>query len=133
MSLLLYSVIFLKTSSSYVYNPIYLFSYFFLYAKENPTLEDSSYISNNNALTPTYPKNIQVTLSEENVPPQNHLSKLVNKNTLLNMNIALYSLNTLASPDVLTWFATGGPITKTIKHLGLKKSPEDIRKNVAYC
>ena len=45
----------------------------------------------------------------------------MNKNTLLNLNIASYFPNILASPDVSTWFTTGGPITKIIKHLGLKK------------
>ena len=45
----------------------------------------------------------------------------MNKNTLLDLNIASYFLNILASPDVPTWFTTGGTITKTIKHLGLTK------------
>ena len=45
----------------------------------------------------------------------------MNKNTLLNLDIASYFLNILASLDVLTWFTTGVPITKTIKHLGQKK------------
>ena len=48
-------------------------------------------------------------------------SKLVNINTLLNLNIASYFLNILAYPDVLTWLPTGGPINKTIKHPGLTK------------
>ena len=38
------------------------------------------------------------------------MSKLVN---------ASYFINILASPNLLTWFITGGPITKTIKHPGL--------------
>ena len=50
-----------------------------------------------------------------------HFSKLVNRNTVLNLNIASYFLNVLASPDVLTWSNTGGPINKTIKHLGLTR------------
>ena len=50
-----------------------------------------------------------------------HLSKLVNKNKLLNLNIASYFLNILASLDVLTWSTTGGPINKKIKHLGLTR------------
>ena len=68
-----------------------------------------------------YPKKIQVTLSEQNRPPPKYLSKLVNNKTTHNLNIASYFLNILASPDVSTWFATGGPITKTIKLLGLTK------------
>ena len=64
---------------------------------------------------------MQVTLSEENILPPFFLSKLVNNNTNLNLNIASYFLNILAPPDVLTWFTTGAPITKTIKRLGLTK------------
>ena len=48
-----------------------------------------------------------------------HLSKLVNKNTLLNLNIASYFINILASLDESTWLTTDGPIKKTIKYLGL--------------
>ena len=33
--------------------------------------------------------------------------------------IASYFLNILASPDESTWSTTGGPINKTIRHLGL--------------
>ena len=87
----------------------------FIYATENSTLEDHSYVSTNNLPTPIYPKKIQVTFSEENRPLPKHLSKLVNKNTLLNLNIASYFLNILASPDVSTWFNTGGPINKKNK------------------
>ena len=50
------------------------------------------------------------------------MSKLVNKKTILNLNIASYFLNILASPDVSTWSTTGGPINKTIKHLGLTRN-----------
>ena len=49
------------------------------------------------------------------------MSRLVNKNTLLNLNIASYFLNIFASPDASTWSTTGGPIDKTIKHLGLTR------------
>ena len=79
------------------------------------------YIFINNAPIPIYPQNIQVLLSEQNQPPPKHLSKLVNNNTTLNLNIISYFLNILDSPDVSTWYTTGGPITKTIKHLGLTK------------
>ena len=45
----------------------------------------------------------------------------MNKNKILNLNIASYFLKILAYPDVSTWSTTGGPINKTIKHLGLTK------------
>ena len=54
-------------------------------------------------------------------PSPQHLSKLVNKNTILNLNIASYFLNILASPDLLTWSTTGGAVKKTRKHLGLTR------------
>ena len=77
--------------------------------------------STKNVPTPIYAQNIQVTLPEEKILSPIVLSKLVNKNTLLNMNIASYFLNILASPDVSTWFTTCGPINKKIKHLGLTR------------
>ena len=64
---------------------------------------------------------IQVKLSEEKILSPQHVSKLVNKNTFLNLNIASYFLNVLASPDVSTWFTTGGSISKAIKHIGLTR------------
>ena len=67
------------------------------------------------------PQKLQVPLSEEKRLSPQHLSKLVNKNTLLNLNIASYFINVLASPDVSTWSTTGGPINKTIKNLGLNR------------
>ena len=60
-------------------------------------------------------------MSEQNRPSPKHLYKLVNNNTTLNLGIASYFLNILASPDVSTWFTTGVPITKTIKHLDITK------------
>ena len=45
----------------------------------------------------------------------------MNKNTLLNLNIASYFLNIIADPDVSTWSTTGGPINKTIKHHGITR------------
>ena len=59
-----------------------------------------------------YPKNIQVKLSKQNRPPPIFLSKLVNNNTTMNLNIASYFLYVLASPDLLKWFTTGVPIKK---------------------
>ena len=43
------------------------------------------------------------------------MSRPVNNNTTLNLNIASYFLNILASPDVSIWFTTGGPIKKNNK------------------
>ena len=45
----------------------------------------------------------------------------MNKKTLFKLNIASYFLNILASPDVSTWSTTGGPINKTIKHIGITR------------
>ena len=88
--------------------------------------EDHLYRPINNSTIPIYPKNIQVTLSEQNRPPPKNLSKLVNNNTTMNLNIASYFLSTSAPPDVLTWFATGRTIAKAIKHLGLTKHHRNI-------
>ena len=89
-----------------------------LYATENPTLEDHSNKSTINVPTPIYTKKLP--LSEEKKSPQ-HLSKHVNKNTILNLNIASYFLNILASTDVSIWSTTGGTINKTIKRIGLTR------------
>ena len=97
------------------------FHHSFIYTKDTPTLEDHLYRSINDAPIPIYLKNIQVTLSEQNRPTPKHLSKLVNNNTTLNLNIVSYFLNILASQDISTWFTAGGPIIKTIKYLGLAK------------
>ena len=45
----------------------------------------------------------------------------MNNNKILNLNIASYYLNVLASPDESTWSTTGGTINKTIEHLGLTR------------
>ena len=82
-------------------------------------LEDHSNKSTNNVPTPIYPQKIQVPLSEEKRPSPQHLSKLVNKNTFLNLKTASYFINILASPDVSTWSTIGIPINKTIKNIGL--------------
>ena len=58
---------------------------------------------------------------DEKRPSTQHFSKLVNKNTFLNLNIASYFLNILDSPDISTWSTIGGAINKTIKHLGLTR------------
>ena len=67
-----------------------------------------------------------MTFLEQKRPQPKHLSKLENSNTNIKLNIASYFLNILASPGVLTWFATGGPRTKTIKYLGLTKHQQNI-------
>ena len=85
MSPLLYYFIFLKSAYNLI---IILFIYFrllFIYAKEEPTIEDHSYRFTNNEPTPIYPNNIQVKSSEEKRPPPKHLSILVNKNNCLNL------------------------------------------------
>ena len=43
----------------------------------------------------------------------------MNNNTIINLDIASYFLNISASPDESTWSTTGGPINKTLEHLGL--------------
>ena len=63
----------------------------------------------------------QIPLLEEKIPTPQHLSKLVNNNKILNLNIACYFLNVLASPDESTWSTKGGPINKTIEHIGLTR------------
>ena len=60
-------------------------------------------------------------LLEEKIPTPQHLVKLVNNNKTLNLNIASYFLNVLASPDESTWSTKGGPINKTIENLGLSR------------
>ena len=109
---------------------IILFIFFpisFIYTKDKPTQEDHLYRSIKISPIPIYLKKIQVTLSEQHRLPLKHLSKLANNNIPLNLNIASYFLNILASPDVLTWFTTGGPIRRKIKHIGLTK---DHRKTI---
>ena len=61
-----------------------------------------------------------------------HLSKLVNKNTSLNLNIASYFLNILASPYVSIWSTTCGPINKTIKNLGLTRNHQKTVERTWY-
>ena len=52
----------------------------------------------------------------------------MNNNTTLNLKIDSYFINILASPDVSTRYTTGGPITKTIKHIGLTKHHQRIEE-----
>ena len=118
----LYYVIILNIRFSFLFFILFIcFRITFLYATENPTLEDHSNKYTNTVQTPIYFQKIQVPLSEEKRLSPQHLSKLVNKNTLLNLNIASYFLSILASPDVSTWSTTGGPINITIKNVGLTR------------
>ena len=89
-------MIFLNIILSPVIHPIYLFRILFLCATDNSTMEDHSYIPANNLLTPIYTQNMQGTLSEEKILPLKHLSKLVNKNILLDLNIASSFLDILS-------------------------------------
>ena len=109
MSPLLYVVTLLMINLSF----IQIFHLSFCYTKENPTLEDHSYRSINNAPISIYPKEIQVTLSEQNRPQPKHLFKIVKNNKTLKLNITSYFLNILDSPYVSARFATGVTITKT--------------------
>ena len=53
----------------------------------------------------------------------------MNNNTNLNLNITSYFLNTVASPDLPTWFTTGGPITKknTTSWINVKQTPPNVQ------
>ena len=122
ISYCIYYVIFLNISFYLLFFVLIIcFHIVFPYATENPTLEDHSNKSSTNVPTPIYPKEKKLPLSEEKETSPQHFSKLVNKNTILNLNIASYFLNILASPDVSTWSTTGGPMNKTIKHLVLTR------------
>ena len=122
LSSLLYYVIFLNISFSFLFLVLFICLHIiFIYATNNSTLEYHSNKSTNNVPTPIYPHKIQVPLSEEKILSPQNLSKLVNKNTFLNLNITSYFIKILASPDVSTWYTTGGTINKTIKHLGLTR------------
>ena len=45
----------------------------------------------------------------------------MNNNKIINLNIASYFLNVLASPYKSTWSTKYGPINKTIEHLRLSR------------
>ena len=57
-------------------------------------------------------------LAETYLTDQRYNFSLENKQKL-NINIASFFLETLASPDEKTWHVTGGPITQTINHFSL--------------
>ena len=59
------------------------------------------------------------------------------KQKSLNINIASYFLETLASPNEKTWHDRGGPITQTINHFSLnpnhRRSVEHTWKTLISC
>ena len=114
VSLLLYCVTLLIISLSFVHHLIYHLFIFHFFTLKITHFWKITYID------PSKIHIFQIT-SKISRPPPKHFSKLVNNNTTLNLNIASYFLNILASPYVLTWFTTVGPITKTIKNIGLNK------------
>ena len=57
-------------------------------------------------------------ISEPHLTDQRYNFSLENKQKL-NINIASFFLETLASPNEKTWHDTGVPITKTINHFSL--------------
>ena len=74
---------------------------------------DHSNKTSPNELTPMYPPK-KLPLLEEKSPAPQHFYKIVNNNKTINLNIASYFLNVLASPDESTWSTKGGTINKTI-------------------
>ena len=61
ISSLLYYVIFLNICFSFLFFILFIcFHIIFLYATENPTLEDHTHKSHNNVPTPISPKNLSV-------------------------------------------------------------------------
>ena len=130
ISSLLYHVILLNIRFSFLFLILFIcFHIIFIHVTDNPTLEDHSNKSTNNVPTPIYPQKIQAPLSEGKRPSPQHLSKLVNKNTLLNLNITSYFLNILASPDVSTCSTKCGPINKTINLLSLtRNNPKTVER-----
>ena len=97
---------------------IILFIFFllsFIYTEDHPIQVYHLYRSINNA-------RFKLHFQEKPDRHQNIRLKLVNNNTTLNLNTTSYFINILAPPYVSTWFATGGHIKKTIKHIGLTKN-----------
>ena len=69
-------------------------------------------------------------LLEEKSPTPQHLSKLVNNNKTLNLNIAANFLNVLCSPNKSTWSTKGGPINKTVEHLRVSRHHQKTIKRI---
>ena len=72
-------------------------------------------------------------LAEPHSTDRRYNFSLENKQKL-NINIASFFLETLASPNKKTWHNRGGPITKTINHFALnpnhRRSVEKTRKTM---
>ena len=72
-------------------------------------------------------------LAEPHPTDQRYNFSLENKQKL-NINIASFFLETLASPNEKTWHVTEGPITQTINHFSLnpnhRRSVEKTRKTM---
>ena len=118
---MLYYVIFLNISLSSVIHLIYMFSYHFSFTLQRTQRWKITHIDPLTMHQLQYiPKKYKLHYQKKNTVTK-YLSKLVNKNTLLNLKITSDFLNILASPYVLTWYTIGGTINKTIKHLGLTR------------
>ena len=84
---------------------------------------------------PGPPKDHKFLASHPAEPHPTYQSSLfsLEKHKSLNINIASYFLETLASPHENTWHRRGGPITKTIDNFSLnhnhRRSVENTWKN----
>ena len=72
------------------------------------------------------PKKLAPCLAEPNLTDRRYNFSLDNKQKL-NINIAYFFLETLASPNEKTWHDTDGPITQTINHFSINP---DHRRSV---
>ena len=79
------------------------------------------------------PKKLAPCLAEPHLTDRRYNFSLEKKQQL-NINIASFFLETLASPNEKSWHDTGGPITKTINHFSLnpnhRRSVEKTRKTM---
>ena len=122
ISLLLYCVIFLNIRFSFLFFILFICFRIIFFTLQRTQCWKITQINPLKMYQLQYisPKNTSSIVRRKRPSPQ-HLSKLVNKNTFLNLNTASYFINILASPDVSTCSTTGGPINKTIKNLGLTR------------
>ena len=67
-------------------------------------------------------------LAEPHLTDRRYNFSLENKQKL-NINIASFFLETLASPNEKTWHDTGGPITQTINHFSLNPNHRRLVEN----
>ena len=91
----------------------YSFCQFFLFGK---SLTDHDFQG-----PPKYHLSMAPCLAEPHLTDRRYNFSLENKQKL-NINIASFFLETLASPNEKTWHDTGGPITKTINHFSLNQN-----------